>query len=38
VFEAPVRHVELVSNSEKYNPALLQAIATVRPREGVKAA
>jgi 3-oxoadipate enol-lactonase len=38
VFEAPVRHVELVSNSEKYNPALLQSIATVRPREGMKAA
>jgi pimeloyl-ACP methyl ester carboxylesterase len=38
VFEAPVRHVQLVSRADQYNPALLQALAAVGPREGVKAA
>jgi pimeloyl-ACP methyl ester carboxylesterase len=38
VFEAPVRHVQIVSHADKYNPALLEALAAVGPREGVKAA
>jgi pimeloyl-ACP methyl ester carboxylesterase len=38
VFEAPLRHIELVSNAEIYNPVLLQAIAAVGSTQGVKAA
>ena len=39
VFEAPVRHIELAERAQEYNPALLQAIAAVSPRQGdVKAA
>lgn len=29
VFEAPIRHIELTANPERYNPALLEAIAAV---------
>jgi 3-oxoadipate enol-lactonase len=38
VFEAPVRHVQIVSHADKYNPALLKALAAVRLPQGVKAA
>ena len=38
VFEAPVRHLELTQASDRYNPALLEAIAAVGSRSGVKAA
>jgi pimeloyl-ACP methyl ester carboxylesterase len=38
VFEAPVRHLELVQAAERYNPALLDAIAAVRARQAAKAA
>jgi pimeloyl-ACP methyl ester carboxylesterase len=30
VFEAPIDHIEITSRPERYNPALLQAIAAVR--------
>jgi 3-oxoadipate enol-lactonase len=38
VFEAPVRHLELTQASDRYNPALLKAIAAVSSQAGVKAA
>jgi pimeloyl-ACP methyl ester carboxylesterase len=38
VFEAPVRHLELVQRNDRYNPALLEAIAAVTPRQDVRAA
>jgi pimeloyl-ACP methyl ester carboxylesterase len=38
VFEVAVNHVELVAKASTYNPVLLQAIAALRAREGVKAA
>lgn len=38
VFEAPLRHIQLVAKASEYNPALLQAIATVARQEGVEAA
>jgi 3-oxoadipate enol-lactonase len=38
VFEAPVRHVQIVSHADEYNPALLKALAAVGPSEGAKAA
>ncbi len=38
VFEAPVRHLELTQASDRYNPALLEAIAAVSAQQGVKAA
>jgi 3-oxoadipate enol-lactonase len=33
VFEAPIRHMEVVSRPRDYNPALLEALATVRASE-----
>lgn len=30
VFEAPIRHIEIIADAKNYNPALLQAIAAVR--------
>jgi 3-oxoadipate enol-lactonase len=33
VFEAPIRHIQITSRAEKYNPALLEAIAAVQPAE-----
>ena len=38
VFEAPIRHMEIVFRAREYNPALLQALAAVRTREAAKAA
>jgi pimeloyl-ACP methyl ester carboxylesterase len=38
VFEAPIRHMEIVSRAADYNPALLQALEAVRTPEGVRAA
>ncbi len=34
VFEAPINHVEITSRPERYNPALLEAIAAVRAAAG----
>lgn len=36
VFEAPITHMEVTSKPHEYNPALLQAIDAVAPRDGVK--
>jgi 3-oxoadipate enol-lactonase len=38
VFEAPIDHLEITANPDAYNPALLQALAAVGARGGVKAA
>lgn len=38
VFEAPITHLEITSNGQAYNPALLQALAAVGGREAVAAA
>jgi 3-oxoadipate enol-lactonase len=38
VFEAPISHLEITSNGQAYNPALLQALAAVGGRETVAAA
>ncbi|HUE27662.1 MAG TPA: alpha/beta fold hydrolase [Solirubrobacteraceae bacterium] len=38
VFEAPIRHMEIVSRGAQYNPALLQALDALRTREDVQAA
>jgi 3-oxoadipate enol-lactonase len=38
VFEAPITHLEITSNGQAYNPALLQALAAVGGRETVAAA
>jgi 3-oxoadipate enol-lactonase len=31
VFEAPIRHMEIVTRADEYNPALLQALQSLRP-------
>jgi 3-oxoadipate enol-lactonase len=38
LFEAPISHLEITSNGQAYNPALLQALAAVGGRETVAAA
>jgi 3-oxoadipate enol-lactonase len=38
VFEAPIRHLEIVTQAREYNPVLLEAIASVTPERGMKAA
>jgi predicted alpha/beta hydrolase family esterase len=38
VFEAPISHLEITTNGQAYNPALLQALAAVGGRETVAAA
>jgi 3-oxoadipate enol-lactonase len=38
VFEAPITHLEITSNGQAYNPALLKALAAVGGREAVAAA
>jgi 3-oxoadipate enol-lactonase len=38
VFEAPITHLEITSNPEAYNPALLQALTAVGGRQTVAAA
>jgi len=38
LFEAPITHLEITSNPQAYNPALLQALAAVGGRESVAAA
>lgn len=38
IFEAPITHLEITSNGQAYNPALLQALAAVGGREAVAAA
>ena len=38
VFEAPIDHLDIVTEGAKYNPALLRALDAVRAREGVRAA
>jgi len=38
VFEAPVRHMEIVDHADAYNPALLEALEAVGARQDVKAA
>ena len=30
VFEAPIRHIEIVTKAAQYNPALLQALGALR--------
>jgi pimeloyl-ACP methyl ester carboxylesterase len=37
VFEAPITHLEITSNGQAYNPALLRALAAVGGRETVAA-
>jgi hypothetical protein len=34
IFEAPIDHIEITSRAERYNPALLDAIAAVRAASG----
>ncbi len=34
VFEAPIKHLEITSNGQTYNPVLLRALAAVGGREG----
>lgn len=34
IFEAPIDHIEITSRPERYNPALLRAIASVREGSG----
>lgn len=38
VFEAPISHLEITTKAERYNPALLRALAAVGSVEGVKVA
>jgi pimeloyl-ACP methyl ester carboxylesterase len=38
VFEAPISHLEITSNGQAYNPALLKALAAVSGREAAAAA
>jgi 3-oxoadipate enol-lactonase len=38
VFEAPIDHLDIVTDAAKYNPVLLRALEAVSPREGVEAA
>jgi pimeloyl-ACP methyl ester carboxylesterase len=38
VLEAPVRHLEIVTHAETYNPVLLQALESVRSSEHARAA
>jgi hypothetical protein len=38
IFEAPITHLEITSNPQAYNPALLRALAAVGGRETVAAA
>ena len=38
VLEVPLNHMELVSRSDVYNPALLSALAVVRERQRIRAA
>jgi 3-oxoadipate enol-lactonase len=38
VFEAPISHLEITSNGQAYNPALLQALGAVGGRQTVAAA
>ena len=38
VFEAPIDHLDIVTDADKYNPVLLEALAALRAREGVAAA
>ena len=38
VFEAPISHLEITSNGQAYNPALLQALGAVGGRHAVAAA
>jgi 3-oxoadipate enol-lactonase len=38
VFEAPISHLEITSNGQAYNPALLQALAAVGGRQTAAAA
>ena len=38
VFEAPINHLEVISRAREYNPALLEAIASVRSRDEAKLA
>jgi pimeloyl-ACP methyl ester carboxylesterase len=38
VFEAPIDHLEVTNRAADYNPVLLQALAAVASRQGVKAA
>ncbi len=38
IFEAPIDHIEITTRAERYNPALLEAIATVRKAAAAGAA
>jgi 3-oxoadipate enol-lactonase len=38
VFEAPIRHLEIVTHAAAYNPVLLEALQAVRAEEQVRAA
>jgi 3-oxoadipate enol-lactonase len=38
VFEAPIKHMEIVTRAGEYNPALLEALEAVGGRVGMKAA
>jgi hypothetical protein len=37
VFEAPISHLEITTNGQAYNPALLRALAAVGGRQTVAA-
>lgn len=38
VFEAPIDHLDVVTDADRYNPLLLTALEALGPREGVQAA
>jgi 3-oxoadipate enol-lactonase len=38
VFEAPIKHLEITTNAQTYNPVLLRALAAVAGREGAAVA
>jgi 3-oxoadipate enol-lactonase len=38
VFEVGIRHLEVVTRADAFNPVLLQALEAIRPREDAKAA
>ena len=38
VFEAPIRHLEIVTHAEAYNPVLLEALGSLRSSEQARAA
>jgi hypothetical protein len=37
VFEVPIRHLEIVTKADRYNPMLLEALSAIRSRVAVAA-